>query len=82
MPELLALAGWAWLVEHTELLGGIMLFAAGGTLYLVFQDSAPQARMRRHWAPPRCAPWPALRWAWRWRVEPPSAVSVSHVFRA
>lgn len=51
MPELLALAGWAWLVEHTELLGGMMLFAAGGILYLVFQNIAPQARMRRHWAP-------------------------------
>lgn len=49
---LLALFGWAWLDEHTALLGGVMLFAAGGILYLVFQDIAPQARMRRHWAPP------------------------------
>lgn len=48
----LALAGWIWLDEHTALLGGVMLFAAGGILYLVFQDIAPQARMRRHWAPP------------------------------
>lgn len=48
----LALVGWLWLDEHTALLGGVMLFAAGGILYLVFQDIAPQARMRRHWAPP------------------------------
>jgi ZIP family zinc transporter len=29
-----------------------MLFAAGGILYLVFQDIAPQARLARHWGPP------------------------------
>jgi len=29
-----------------------MMFAAGGVLYLVFQDIAPQARLARHWAPP------------------------------
>ena len=34
------------------LLGAIMLFAAGGILYLVFQDIAPQARLARHWGPP------------------------------
>ncbi|MDX5446393.1 MAG: hypothetical protein LPJ87_10105 [Zoogloeaceae bacterium] len=48
----LALIGWVWLGEHPMLLGGVMVFAAGGILYLVFQDVAPQARMRRHWAPP------------------------------
>jgi len=26
--------------------------AGGGILYLVFQDIAPQSKMRRHWAPP------------------------------
>ena len=29
-----------------------MLFAAGGILYLTFEDIAPQARLERHWAPP------------------------------
>lgn len=29
-----------------------MLFAAGGILYLIFQDIAPQARLNRHWGPP------------------------------
>jgi ZIP family zinc transporter len=29
-----------------------MLFAAGGILYSVFQDLAPQARLARHWGPP------------------------------
>jgi ZIP family zinc transporter len=29
-----------------------MLFAAGGILYLVFQDIAPQAKLAKHWGPP------------------------------
>ena len=29
-----------------------MVFAAGGILYLVFQDIAPQARLASHWVPP------------------------------
>ena len=28
-----------------------MLFAAGGILYLLFQDIAPQSRVNRYWAP-------------------------------
>lgn len=48
----LAIAGWALLSDHVELIGAVMLFAAGGILYLIFQDIAPQSRLRRHWAPP------------------------------
>jgi len=48
----LALIGWTWLAVHPEILGSIMLFAAGGILYLIFQDIAPQARLTRHWGPP------------------------------
>ncbi len=44
--------GWFWLVNHDQILGGIMLFAAGGILYLTFQDIAPQSRLEQHWAPP------------------------------
>ncbi len=47
-----AFVGWFWLSEHTAILGGIMLFASGGILYLIFQDIAPQSHMRRHWGPP------------------------------
>lgn len=47
--------GWRYLGEYPALLGATMLIAAGGILYLVFQDIAPQARMRRHWAPPLAA---------------------------
>ncbi|MCK8483639.1 hypothetical protein MUY21_06270 [Aliiroseovarius sp. S2029] len=33
-------------------LGGLMLFSAGGILYLMFQDIAPQVPVDRHWSPP------------------------------
>jgi len=46
------LAGYFYLSDHQHLLGGIMLFASGGILYLIFQDIAPQSRLARHWAPP------------------------------
>jgi ZIP family zinc transporter len=49
---ILAIAGWLYLSDYVALLGAIMLFASGGILYLIFQDIAPQSRMRRHWAPP------------------------------
>ena len=38
--------------HHIALLAGLMLFCAGGILYLTFQDIAPQAKLARHWAPP------------------------------
>lgn len=44
--------GWFWLGGQEAILGSVMLFAAGGILYLTFQDIAPQARLEKHWAPP------------------------------
>lgn len=49
---LAGLAGYYFLSAHAAVLGGIMLFASGGVLYLIFQDIAPQSRLNRHWAPP------------------------------
>lgn len=46
------LIGFYWLAELDTLVGGIMLFAAGGVLYLIFQDIAPQVKLERRWAPP------------------------------
>ncbi len=46
-----AVAGFVLLHDQLALTAAIMAFAAGGILYLVFQDIAPQARMRRHWTP-------------------------------
>ena len=48
----IAVTGSAYFSHNIVLLGATMLFASGGILYLIFQDIAPQSRMRRHWAPP------------------------------
>lgn len=46
------ISGYVWLADSPMLVAGIMLFAAGGILYSVFQDIAPQAVLQKHWAPP------------------------------
>jgi len=38
-------------VNQPFILGGIMLFASGGILYLTFQDIAPQVPLEKHWMP-------------------------------
>ena len=49
---ILAILGWTFLSPAQRLLGAIMMFAAGGILYLVFQDIAPKAKLEAHWFPP------------------------------
>ncbi|MDV2081148.1 ZIP family metal transporter [Marinobacter xestospongiae] len=44
--------GYFLLSDSPQVVSGIMLFAAGGILYIIFQDIAPQASLKRHWAPP------------------------------
>ena len=44
--------GYFFLSSHEAALGAIMVFSAGGILYLIFQDIAPQAKLEKHWAPP------------------------------
>ena len=44
-------AGWMIAPASPGFVGAVMLFAAGGILYLLFQDIAPQSRLERHWAP-------------------------------
>jgi len=46
------LTGYFWLAAYPTVISGIMLFAAGGIMYLIFQDIAPQVKLERHWAPP------------------------------
>ena len=46
------LAGYFWLSAYPTAVGAIMVFAAGGILYLTFQDIAPQAKLEKHWGPP------------------------------
>lgn len=48
------LAAWIGvrLLAHRPVpLGALMVFSAGGILYLVFQDIAPQAKLEHAWAP-------------------------------
>ncbi|MEP2775169.1 MAG: divalent cation transporter [Luteolibacter sp.] len=45
------LAGYYLLADSPEVIDGLLLFAAGGILYVVFQDIAPQAKLRKHWLP-------------------------------
>lgn len=49
---LMAMIGWTCFSSHTHFLGAVMLMASGGILYLIFQDIAPQSRLKRHWFPP------------------------------
>lgn len=46
------LVGYFLLADHPQVVSGMMLFAAGGMLYLIFQDIAPKAKLKKHWAPP------------------------------
>lgn len=47
-----AITGFFFLNTSPMIISGLMLFAAGGILYLIFQDIAPQAKLEKHWAPP------------------------------
>jgi ZIP family zinc transporter len=52
LGPLSALLGMQLLAEAEAWLGGIMLMASGGILYLIFQDISPQVPLEKHWAPP------------------------------
>jgi ZIP family zinc transporter len=52
LGPLAAAIGYLWLRDLDALLGAIMLFAAGGIFYLIFEDIAPQVRLEYHWGPP------------------------------
>ncbi|MDQ8186882.1 hypothetical protein [Pelagicoccus sp. SDUM812002] len=47
-----AALGYGLLSKDPRPVAAIELFAAGGILYLIFQDIAPQVRIERKWAPP------------------------------
>ena len=47
-----ACIGFLFLHDRAILTASIMSGAAGGILYLVFQDIAPQSKMRGRWTPP------------------------------
>jgi len=46
-----ALIGKYLLSGQIRITNGIMLFSAGGILYLIFQDIAPSSKLKKHWEP-------------------------------
>lgn len=44
--------GYLWLSDYPDIVSAIMLFAAGGILYSIFQDIAPHVKREKHWGPP------------------------------
>jgi ZIP family zinc transporter len=52
LGPVMAFIGMAVIEADSPLLGGIMLFSAGGILYLLFEDVAPQVPLENVWAPP------------------------------
>lgn len=52
LGPLAAALGAGLLSQNPETLGVLMLFAAGGVLFLTFQDVAPQVKLENSWAPP------------------------------
>lgn len=44
--------GYQWLAQQPQVLSGIMLFAAGGIMYSIFQDIAPKVPLKKHRFPP------------------------------
>lgn len=46
-----AFTGFIYLSDSPSITAGIMSFASGSILYLIFQDIAPQSKMKRHWLP-------------------------------
>ncbi|HBR95365.1 MAG TPA: divalent cation transporter [Opitutae bacterium] len=52
LGPLFAGGGYYLLRSHVEVVAAISVFAAGGILYIVFGDIAPQAKLARRWAPP------------------------------
>lgn len=52
LGPLAGVLGYLFLAAYPAVLGAGMLAAAGGILYLVFQDIAPQSRLDKHWGPP------------------------------
>lgn len=46
-----ALSGYLFLAQSPELVGALMLFASAGILYLVFQDIAPDSKLKNRGLP-------------------------------
>ncbi|MCF4100633.1 divalent cation transporter [Gillisia sp. M10.2A] len=46
-----ALGGYYLLTDFPSITSGLMMFASGGILYLIFQDIAPKVPIKQNWLP-------------------------------
>ncbi|SHI68026.1 zinc transporter, ZIP family [Mesonia phycicola] len=46
-----SLIGYTFLQDQPEITSSLMLFASGGILYLIFEDIAPEAKLKHTWLP-------------------------------
>lgn len=46
-----ACTGFFFLQDQAKVTASIMTFAGGGIMYLIFQDIAPQSKIKKHWIP-------------------------------
>jgi len=46
-----ACTGYFFLQDQAKVTASIMTFAGGGIMYLIFQDIAPQSKIKKHWVP-------------------------------
>lgn len=46
-----ACTGYFFLQDQAKVTASIMTLAGGGIMYLIFQDIAPQSKIRKHWIP-------------------------------
>lgn len=51
LGPLCGLTGYFILADYPVVVSSIMLFSAGGILYIIFEDIAPQAKLKQHWLP-------------------------------
>lgn len=51
MGVLCALGGYYFLSDLPIIVGALMLFSAGGVIYLIFQDIAPMSKLKKNWIP-------------------------------
>lgn len=52
LGPLCAVLGYFFLSDRDGIVAALSVFAAGGILYMVFGDIAPQAKLERRWLPP------------------------------
>lgn len=52
LGPLAGVGGYYWLSDHPTALSVMVMTAAGGILYSVFQDIAPKVKLAKHWGPP------------------------------